>query len=127
MALKHLVARARPCWLDGSVQLLIANPTDYSFPSGHTLSSVIGATILTKTDRRFGYRTYKNADTWMDALERLYTREVLPQIAAQGLSAAVYTQLSDVEDEVNGLLTFDRRVCKADAARMLEINRKLRF
>ena len=79
------------------------------------------------TDRRFGYRTYKNADTWMDALERLYTREVLPQIAAQGLSAAVYTQLSDVEDEVNGLLTFDRRVCKADAARMLEINRKLRF
>lgn len=49
------------------------------------------------------------------------------QIAAQGLSAAVYTQLSDVEDEVNGLLTFDRRVCKADAARMLEINRKLRF
>ena len=79
------------------------------------------------TDRRFGYRTYKNADAWMDALERLYTREVLPQIAAQGLSAAVYTQLSDVEDEVNGLLTFDRRVCKADAARMLEINRKLRF
>ena len=72
------------------------------------------------TDRRFGYRTYKNADAWMDALERLYTREVLPQIAAQGLSAAVYTQLSDVE-------TFDRRVCKADAARMLEINRKLRF
>ena len=63
----------------------------------------------------------------MDALERLYMREVLPQIAVQGLSAAVYTQLSDVEDEVNGLLTFDRRVCKADAARMLEINRKLRF
>ena len=79
------------------------------------------------TDRRFGYRTYKSADAWMDALERLYTCEVLPQIAAQGLSAAVYTQLSDVEDEVNGLLTFDRRVCKADAARMLEINRKLRF
>ena len=79
------------------------------------------------TDRRFGYRTYKNADAWLDALERLYTREVLPQIAAQGLSAAVYTQLSDVEDEVNGLLTFDRRVCKADAARMLKINRKLRF
>ena len=53
--LKNLIARPRPCWLDSSVQLLIANPTDYSFPSGHTLSSVIGATVLTKTDHRFGY------------------------------------------------------------------------
>ena len=55
VALKHLVARSRPCWLDPSVQLLIATPTDYSFPSGHTLSSTIAATILAKTDRRFGY------------------------------------------------------------------------
>ena len=46
VALKHLVARSRPCWLDPSVQLLIATPTDYSFPSGHTLSSTIAATIL---------------------------------------------------------------------------------
>lgn len=51
VALKHLVARSRPCWLDPSVQLLIATPTDYSFPSGHTLSSTIAATILAKTDR----------------------------------------------------------------------------
>ena len=55
VCLKHLVARARPCWLDESVHLLIASPTDYSFPSGHTLSSTISATILTKADRRFGY------------------------------------------------------------------------
>lgn len=54
VCLKHLVARPRPCWLDPSVPLLIAVPQDYSFPSGHTLSSVIGATILTGTDRRFG-------------------------------------------------------------------------
>ena len=53
--LKHLVARPRPCWLDPSVHLLISVPTDYSFPSGHTLSSVIGASILTRTDRRLGY------------------------------------------------------------------------
>ena len=53
--LKHLVARPRPCWLNRGVRLLIASPSDYSFPSGHTLASVIGATILTKTDRRFGY------------------------------------------------------------------------
>ena len=55
VCLKNFIARPRPCWLDSSVRLLIADPTDYSFPSGHTLSSVIGATFLTKTDRRFGY------------------------------------------------------------------------
>ena len=39
----------------------------------------------------------------------------------------MYTQLSDVEDEVNGLVTFDRRVCKMDPARMRKINEKLHF
>ena len=68
--LKNLVARPRPCWLDSSVQLLIANPTDYSFPSGHTLSSVIGATVLTKTNRRFGYAAIPLAA--LIAFSRLY-------------------------------------------------------
>ena len=52
--LKNFFARPRPCWLDESVSLLIARPTDYSFPSGHTLSSVTGATVLTGIDKRFG-------------------------------------------------------------------------
>ena len=68
--LKNFVARPRPCWLDSSVRLLIANPTDYSFPSGHTLSSTIAATILTKTDRRFGYAAISLAV--LIALSRLY-------------------------------------------------------
>lgn len=51
--LKHAVARPRPCWLDTGVPLLIGVPKDYSFPSGHTLASVIGAVILTGADRRF--------------------------------------------------------------------------
>ena len=68
--LKNFVARPRPCWLDSSVRLLIANPTDYSFPSGHTLSSVIGATILTKTNRRFGYAAIPLAA--LIAFSRLY-------------------------------------------------------
>ena len=38
VCLKNLIARPRSCWLDSSVRLLIADPTDYSFPSGHTLS-----------------------------------------------------------------------------------------
>ena len=70
VVLKHLVARSRPCWLDPSVQLLIATPTDYSFPSGHTLSSTIAATILAKTDRRFGYVAIPLAV--LIALSRLY-------------------------------------------------------
>ena len=51
--LKNMVARPRPCWLDPSVQLLIAVPKDYSFPSGHTLASVISATILTAMKVKF--------------------------------------------------------------------------
>ncbi len=54
LCLKPLAARPRPCWLEEAA-LLIANPRDYSFPSGHTLSSVIAAVVLTAADRRFGY------------------------------------------------------------------------
>ena len=53
VCLKHLIARSRPCWIE-NVSLLIGNPTDYSFPSGHTLSSVIGAFMLTAANRKFG-------------------------------------------------------------------------
>lgn len=44
--LKNLVARPRPCWIDSSVTLLIKNPTDYSFPSGHSFASFAGATVI---------------------------------------------------------------------------------
>lgn len=54
VCLKPLIARPRPCWVE-SVNLLIKNPTDYSFPSGHTLASVIGAAILTFTNKKWGY------------------------------------------------------------------------
>ena len=78
-------------------------------------------------EKEFGYRAYKSAGEWMDAVEKLYRREVIPLIEKEGLSAAVYTQVSDVEEEVNGLLTFDRRVTKMDPVRMAGINEKLRF
>ena len=69
VALKNLIARPRPCWVE-SVPLLIASPTDYSFPSGHMLSSAIAATILTKTDRCFGYAAIPLAA--LIAFSRLY-------------------------------------------------------
>lgn len=78
-------------------------------------------------EKEFGYKAYKSAGEWMDAVEKLYRREVIPLIEKEGLSAAVYTQLSDVEEEVNGLLTFDRRVTKMDTGRMAAINGELTF
>ena len=55
LTLKPLIARTRPFDLVEGIELLIAAPVDFSFPSGHTLSSFIGAFILTMTDKRFGY------------------------------------------------------------------------
>ncbi len=52
--LKNLIARPRPCWINTDVLMLIAVPDDYSFPSGHTLSCFIAATILLYYDRRLG-------------------------------------------------------------------------
>ena len=54
VVMKPLFARPRPCHTESFVPLLIPVPEDYSFPSGHTLSSVLSAVILTNADRRFG-------------------------------------------------------------------------
>ena len=54
MILKPLVARQRPCWLDGSIPLLIASPRDFSFPSGHTLASFEGAVSIFLYRRDWG-------------------------------------------------------------------------
>ena len=50
---------------------------------------------------------------------------MLPAVP-RGLCAAVYTQLSDVEDELNGLMTYDRRVVKLDADDVRELNERLK-
>ena len=70
---------------------------------------------------------YETEDELLEAVERLYLGEVAPCVKRQGLSAAVYTQLSDVEDEVNGILTYDRKVCKVEPSRLREINRELKL
>ncbi|HKL98307.1 MAG TPA: glycoside hydrolase family 2 [Mobilitalea sp.] len=59
----------------------------------------------------YGYRIYPNKEELNKAYQKLY-REDIEGLKEKGLSASVYTQLSDVEDEVNGLFTYDRRVCK---------------
>ena len=71
-------------------------------------------------DKNFGYKRFKSAKALTKALRSLYDRQIRPAYES-GLSAAVYTQLSDVEDEVNGLVTFDRKVVKISPETMRNI------
>jgi beta-galactosidase/beta-glucuronidase len=73
--------------------------------------------------RNWGYRTFQDRAALQTAYEGLI--EKLAPLVKQGLAAAIYTQTSDVEGEVNGLLTYDRKVVKFDAARLAELHRKL--
>lgn len=73
----------------------------------------------------YGYRRLPDAAALWRDFSRLYEREVLPAVP-RGLCASVYTQLSDVEDELNGLMTYDRRVVKLDADELRELNERLK-
>ena len=74
----------------------------------------------------YGYRFFAKQEDFANALEKLYCDEIIPA-AKERLCAAIYTQVSDVEDETNGLLTYDRRFAKVDAARMTKIAEKLKL
>ncbi|MBI3786091.1 MAG: beta-galactosidase [Deltaproteobacteria bacterium] len=73
--------------------------------------------------KAFAYRTFKTAAE----LEQRYAVQLaqLEKLAERGLAAAVWTQTTDVEGEVNGLFSYDRTVLKLDADRLAERNRKL--
>ena len=73
-------------------------------------------------DKNYGYRSFEKAEDFESALERLYLDEVLP-LVKKGVSALVYTQISDVEDETNGFLTYDRKVLKVNAERFSNISK----
>lgn len=75
-------------------------------------------------NNQFGYRIYKKPEALEKALVKLYKKTIVPKID-KGLSATVYTQVSDVEQEMNGLVTFDRRVIKVPIETMRKINQDL--
>ena len=75
-------------------------------------------------DRSYGYRTFQDRSEMEGAILSLYREQIIPA-AEEGLCASVYTQLSDVEDEINGLLTYDRREEKVSRGAMREIARAL--
>jgi len=71
-------------------------------------------------DRTYGYGSCKTREALNDAVVKLYQQQVLPCVK-KGLCGAVYTQVSDVEDEINGLVTYDRKVEKLDSDKMIPV------
>lgn len=95
---RHIYFRPARPKNDGRRILALTEFGGYSYAvPGHVFSK-----------KRFGYRSFGSAERLAAAYEKLYRREVIPAILREGLSATVYTQLTDIEDEINGLYTYDR-------------------
>jgi len=75
---------------------------------------------IANTEKSYGYRNIETPEALDAALRALYLDEVVPMIDC-GLCAAILTQVSDIEDEINGLVTYDRRAVKVSDAVMGEI------
>lgn len=76
--------------------------------------------------KSFGYQMYRSGKTLTKAFVKLHEKQIIPLIK-KGLCATVYTQVSDVEWEVNGLLTYDRQLDKIDADAVRAVNAKLTY
>ncbi|MBQ3500838.1 MAG: glycoside hydrolase family 2, partial [Oscillospiraceae bacterium] len=72
----------------------------------------------------YGYKKFKSREELVSGICALYEREIIPAIK-NGLCAAIYTQLSDVEDETNGILSFDRKVLKIKPEEFLPVSEKI--
>lgn len=68
-------------------------------------------------DREYGYKKFKSGEELTKGLCDMYYNDIVPAIK-NGLNAAVLTQVSDVEDETNGLVTYDRQIVKTDTEKM---------
>jgi len=77
-------------------------------------------------DKSYGYRNCKTREDYNKDFTKLYENEVIPLIS-RGLCATVYTQISDVEEEINGIVTYDREVLKLDEKIANNIAKKLKI
>ena len=68
----------------------------------------------------YGYGTCENEEALTEQIAYMYENMILPFIK-DGVCGCIYTQLSDVEDEINGLYTYDRRVCKVNKDKMRKL------
>lgn len=80
----------------------------------------------TFNDKIVGIKKFATKEEWINEYKRFINEEIIPNIS-KGLSAFIYTQLSDVEDEINGFVTYDREVVKFDVDTINEINKKVHF
>lgn len=80
----------------------------------------------TFNNKMFGYKIYNSPESLAKAYKKTFERVIIPQIS-KGLSATVYTQLTDVEDELNGLLTYDRKVVKIPVDILKKINERVKL
>ena len=87
------------------------------------IGMVVKDHIWATTDRNWGYVQYNTTEKVTDEYVKYANK--LYDMVSQGFSAGVYTQTSDVEYEVNGLMTYDRKVIKMDEKRIREVNTKL--
>ena len=71
----------------------------------------------------YGYKPFKDKAKWNEAVLNVFKRDVLGNIP-KGLGGAVYSQLSDVEDECSGLFTADRRILKIDERKIRHLNER---
>jgi len=78
---------------------------------------------LWQPDRNWGYVQFKNSKEATD--EYVKFAEMLKKMVRVGYSAAVYTQTTDVEIEVNGLITYDRKIIKLEADRVKKVNTEI--
>lgn len=89
---------------------------------GGFLYKVEGHNFTEKRD--FGYRRFKTLDEYNASFLKLYEEEIIKGIE-YGLSASIYTQVSDVEEELNGLMTYDRKVVKLNKDIALKVKNEI--
>ncbi len=94
------------------------------------LSEFGGATLeinghVFNPDKSYGYSKCKTRAEYVQKLRALYLNEVLPAIKI-GLCGSIFTQISDVEDEINGLVTFDREVWKIEPEEFFDVSELLK-
>ena len=74
-------------------------------------------------EKEFGYKAYQTAEGLANSYRKLWEEEIIPNIK-NGLSATIYTQTSDIEEEINGIMTYDRDVIKLNETVIKEMNQK---
>lgn len=74
--------------------------------------------------KKFGYKHYSSREALTAGYRKLFEEDVLANVE-RGLSAAIYTQVSDIESEINGVMTYDREVDKMDLDMVRQLNQEL--